>query len=368
MAIIAGGAAQLGGSYFGAQAAQKESERAMEEAAGVRAAALARLQSIDPEQLRELVDLGYLDQLPSLDPKYIEYTPEELQYIEAASPEQYQYLGDVAAEQVQDSPETRAMQMQALADLQQRSEEGLSAADEAGFLSAQRQAANLARGREEAVIQNMRSRGMSGSGLESSLRAQGGQAAAEQLGQIQAERAAANASQRTAALQQMLSGAGAVRGQDINLSGANADILNQMAMENSARRQALLNANVSLRNEAAQAATAEQRRLQDANVGNRNTAQLQNIGTQMQQDLLRQSSRRDDLLRSGQAKNELGRDIFGTGVTKAKSEAGAITGGLPDIYAQGAAKSQREQALYQTLGGLPLSMLETYGTVKQATK
>lgn len=363
--VVAGGIAagtalaQAYGNYRASQEAKSASDAAMEQAAEQRRRAREQLLQFDPESLRQMVDLGYLDELPAYDPLVETYTPEQLQYIQAAAPEEYQYLGAIDPTLIQDSA-ARDLQMQALADLQTRSEQGLGAQDEAGFLAAQRRAALMSRGREGAIVDSLRSRGMSGSGLEATLRNQSAQAAAEELGQIEAQRAAAAADTRTQALQAMMSGAGNVRGQDINVSAGNADILNQMALDNSTRQQSIMNNNVQLRNQSAQEATAEKRRLQDMNVGEANNAQLINQTRTMAADAARQEAARQDILRSGGAKADIETSIYGAKSSQAGQLSNAELGGLSDIYAQGSANADSQRQMYQSLGAVPQTFMSSY--------
>jgi hypothetical protein len=218
--------------------------------------------------------------------------------------------------------------MQVLNELSQRAEEGLSAQDQYNYMKNRRDTETAARGQEEAIQENLRQRGMSGTGIEAALRMMSSQGGSDRLAEMQSAQAAQNANMRLAALSQQGTLAGNIRGQDINQAQSNADILNQLAWNNSERARQIANMNIQLKNNANQAATAEQRRMQDVNVGGSNQAQLLN----KQQAIANEQTRQESIRQAQMAR------------------AGALSGGIPDIYAQGAANAANARQMWNTVG------------------
>lgn len=308
-AAIAAGS--IGSSLLGNRSARKASEAAMAEAQRVREQALAELSGLDPIQLSALG-----------------YSPEEISYIQAPQPLLYDLPADVDPNLVAVDDQTRDIQMQALQDLLDRSEEGLSAQDQYNFMRNRRRAETAARGAEQAIINNLRQRGMSGTGLEAALRMMSSQGASERLAEQEALQAAENANMRLSALQAQAGLAGDIRGQDIGMAQSNADILNQFAWQNSERARQINNMNINLKNQAAQRNIDEQRRINAANVDMRNQADLLNRQRDIENQRIKQQSEHDI----------------------ARSKAGAMTGGIPDIYAQGAADAAGQRQMWNTIG------------------
>lgn len=321
-ALIAGGmAASALGSYMGNKAAAEASAEAAAQAYALRQQALSELSSMKPIELQALG-----------------YSPEEIQYLQGAAPLTYQQVADVNPDTINVDPATRAAQMSALNDLISRSEEGLSAQDRYNFMKNRRDVETAARGEEQAIVENLRQRGMSGTGVEAALRMMSSQNASDRLAEQQAAEAAANAQMRMAATQAQGTLAGSIRGQDIDVSKSNADILNQFAWNNSERARQIANMNTDLQNQYTQSELAERRRVSGANTSTRNEAQLLNKQQDISNDLTKQQSIRD----------------------KQMAMAGALTGGIPDIYAAGAANAANARGMWDTLGSLGMTGAQMY--------
>ena len=339
---VLGGSAVASGymGYMGNEAARKASQEAMAEAARQRAVALEELKKIDPKRL---------EQLGIIDPLTLEFTPEAYKYIQGADPMMYQTPQEVNAQLVEDSPEMRAIQIEALNNIRKRADEGMQAADEADYMRAIREAGTQARGREGAIIENMRSRGMSGSGVEAAMRQMASQSSADRLAQFGADKAAKNAEMRALAEQMAGNMAGDMRSTDINLSGTNADIINQFAMENSRRQQEIKNMNTQLMNRKSEADTAERRNVSNANIESRNQALMTNQQRAMEADLMRQQSQNDRL-----------RQIYDANAEQNQRIANAQLGGISDIYAKGAAEADYQRNKWGALATIPGSIGNTY--------
>ena len=331
MAALAAGAAagQMASGLIGANAAKQESERAAAQAAQLRAQALQELSGMQPIQLQELG-----------------YTPDQIDYIKNAMPIAYNPVSDVTANTISTDPATRAAQMQALQELTARSNEGLSAQDNYNFMKNKMNAETASRGAELAIEENLRQRGMGGTGVEAAMRMMNAQGTADRIAQEEAAQAASNANMRLSATQAQGQLAGNVREQDIGVAKTNADILNQLAWNNSERARQIANLNIDMKNKANQENVAEQRRVQDVNVTAKNQAQLMN----KQQSIANDQTRQESIRQTAMAK------------------AGALTGGIPDIYAGGAADSARQQQLWGTIGAAAPAAANIYLAAKQADK
>lgn len=324
---LAGG--QIASSLLGQSAARRESEAARAQAEALRRDALAELAGLEPI---ELMELGY--------------QPEEIQFIKEADPILYMMPEEVQAQTVDIDPKTRQMQMDALADMEALAEQGLSAQDAYNFMKNRRLAETAAAGREQAITENLRQRGMGGTGLEAALRMMASQGASDRLAESQAMQAAENARMRLAGLEAQAGLAGQVRGQDFMQERTNADILNDLAWRNSERARQIENMNIDMRNRAAQANVAQQRATQAANVTARNQAQMANRQQAIQNQLMRQQSVHDI----------------------ARSKAGALTGGIPDIYAGGAASAAGQRQMWDTIGSGLGTAGQIYMTQSQANQ
>lgn len=333
-----------GAGIYGANQAGKASDRASADARAQQEAAYQILMQNNPELLKQLVNTS---------PEALLFDPEEYGYIEGGSPILYGLPTDAQSTLAGDSPEMRAMQMNSLNSLQERSEEGLSAQDQADFLRGRRRSGEMARGREGAIINNMQARGMSGSGVEAAMRMIASQEGANRLSESQADQASTNAMVREQALRDLLSGSSQVRGQDIALNATNADILNSFALENSRRHNEIRNARVDQQNRFNENETGEQRRISGMNTGLRNDAQLQNNSTLMTADQQRKASENQNLM-----------DYFNAVTNQNTSLAGAKLGALPGIYAQGAQDANRQTGIYNTIGSTVQNLGNAYAMDK----
>ena len=321
LGALLGGVGSLAGSLWGSHQAAQASKRAAEKEAQARAAAM-----------REIAGMRGL-QLPTYD-----YTPQLLDEITGYDPIQYMDPGDVKANLVEDSPELRAMQLQALESIQQRADEGLSAADKYNFMKSRRNAEMAARGREGAIMNNMQARGMGGSGIEAAMRMMGSQSEMDRLAESQALQAASNADMRSKATQLAGQMSGQMRMQDISRNQSNADILNQLAWNNSQRKMEIANRNVDMQNQALQDKINERRRVSTANANLMNQRNMDYARNEIERSRALQNSARE----------------------KAQLMAGAKLGSIEGIRAQGAADSSRAQNLWSNLGQIPGAAIGAY--------
>lgn len=143
---------------------------------------------------------------------------------------------DVKYSNVSIDPELRAKQMAALQQMQDISEGRIASQGSYERELARRGAEQLARQREEGVLQQAQMRGMGGSGMEFALRAQAGQNAANQAQMGGMQSAAQAALERLQSQQSYQQGLGNLRAQDTDLSARNSDIINRFNAYNADRQ------------------------------------------------------------------------------------------------------------------------------------
>ena len=344
--MVAAGLGQAALGYLGNEQARKASNRAMDEVSDLRNQALQQyMQYADPSMLDQY-DTAYLEGLQTVDPGTYTYSPEAYEYLAAPSLEEYSPWEDVQAQEIADSPEARAIQYGALQDLQQRAEEGLTAQDQADYMRGRQRAGEMARGREGAIQRSLEARGMGGSGIEAAMRQIASQQSVGQLSDMEAQRAAENARQRALATQMAMAGGERLRGQDIALNQANANILNQFAWDNSAMKAKIKNMNTELTNKQIMDAINEQRRIAGLNTGEANIAQQINQDRDIRRNITRQQSANQNLLAGGEGKNRALMDKYGAQSQYGANIAGMTTGGIPDIYAKGAGEAAYKRGLF----------------------
>jgi len=156
--------------------------------------------------------------------------------LEDLSPEQLEYLQQSQMEGISTDPRFKDAQLEALRSMEERSKNGMTAADEADMYKLQRNVSTQNRGRMGAIQNNMAVRGMSGSGMDALMQIQANQdatdrealAAMEKAGQIQNNKM--NASQQ---LGQMGS---QMRGQEFGEKSAKAQAADEIARFNAQTR------------------------------------------------------------------------------------------------------------------------------------
>lgn len=364
MALLlgAGGAAA---NIWGNNQARKASNKAADRERAIRDEAYGILQGINPDDLQN-IDNSYLDNIINPYSQSANYSPEMLQYIAENDPLAFQDLGDARSTLVGDSPEARNYQWQALQNLRTRAEEGLDMQSQADFIKAQRDAGEMARGREAAISQNMQARGMGGSNMEAMLRMMASQGSANQLADSSAQRAATNARERALAEQMAMQGASGLRASDIALAAQNANILNEFSLNNSARRQQIANMNIQQQNEAARRNIEEQRNIMSGNVGTMNDAQLKNLEI----DRLRRDYENRARVARGEAANEKTKLLYGAKTDQLKGLSSAKLGYAPAEWTRGAAEADYNRNLWGSIGSVPTAAASYYMKkgLKTATK
>lgn len=217
-------------------------------------------------------------------------------------PQIYEAIIAPQAQQVADSPEARTQQVEALARTRERAVQGYTPEERlAANQAADRFAQEAGRQRDNAVA-SAAARGDTGGALQARL--VGNTGVSSVLGQMGAQQAIAAADRRRSADESLFSGAGQLRGQDIALSGRNADIqnrYNEMIMQ--------------ARNEAAQYAAQQRAQTQQQNVGTAQRVAEENV-----------TSRYNTAQQNLDRKNSLRQALANFQLAKAQGQAGAYTG------------------------------------------
>jgi len=177
---------------------------------------------------------------------------------------------------IQEDQGLRDIQRNVVEQLRMYGQTGLSAEDRAALNQARLESARDVKAQQDAVLQNMASRGMSGGGLELAARLQASQEGADRASQ-EGDRLMAMAQQR--ALQNIMasaSQAGNLRAQDFDVASQEAraqDVINQFNTQLAAQRQST---NVGAKNTAQQRNLGEKQRIADTNVDTANKEQEYN--------------------------------------------------------------------------------------------
>lgn len=202
-----------------------------------------------------------------------------------------------------DSPEMRAAQVRGVQRLEQVAQEGLPLEDR---LATNRTMNAVARetGRDQA---NLRAELAARRGLSASddlaLQLKGQQGAAAARATMGSDLLRDSLARRYDAVRALPGVAGAVRGQDIDLSRTNANLINNFNMDVASMRNAAAAANAAARERAGFANASTRQRVGEANVMNRygNQVRNQEYGNQM-----RQQRFRDEVTRLGGLSDALG--------------------------------------------------------------
>lgn len=153
-----------------------------------------------------------------------DFTPEQLQNL--------QQLGPSAMESVSTDPRLQAAQMTALQGLQDRSQSGYDATDRAAMAEAQMAAARQEQGQRGAIMQNMQSRGMGGSGAELAAQLANQQGSANRMSATAGNIASEGRQRALQAMMQSGQMAGQMQGADFNRQAQIAQARDQISQFN----------------------------------------------------------------------------------------------------------------------------------------
>ncbi|TGN09986.1 tail fiber domain-containing protein [Leptospira bandrabouensis] len=193
------------------------------------------------------IDKNEYQDVQFVDPKYAGDLEAELQ-------------GETAFNDISDDPAVRNAQLQALSEMEQLADKGITLQDEANQRKFINRANTEARANREAIDQNMQARGLGGSGLAYTSKLMADQEASNRLAEQGTDLASANADRRFNAIQGLGDMSGSVRGQDYqiasNKAGANdavnnynTNLKNQINQVNNSNQQTWNNNVANTRND-----------------------------------------------------------------------------------------------------------------------
>lgn len=185
---------------------------------------------------------------------------------------QAEQLSPSALEGISLDPKLRQAQMEALTQVQEKAEAGLTPAEKARRRELSRQAAAEAQSQQAAVLQSFAERGMAGSGNELAARLAAQQGSADRASQTSDRLAQDIENARMSATAQAAQQAGALRSQDYGEAENVARARDAIAQFNAQNRQ-----NIAAQN------LGERQRISEARTGTRNLQRQQTSGLQQQQ-------------------------------------------------------------------------------------
>ena len=214
-----------------------------------------------------------------------EYYPELYKQVVSLNPEMETAvnLGPSAMAGISTDPAMRQAQLNALSKLQ---EVGNAGGRDAQFLADQSRLENdintNLKGQQDAIMQNLATRGLSGGGSELVARQMAAQGAANQQAQMAME-AKAQAQQRALqALMQSGQLGGQMQAQDFAQQSAKAQAQDAIAKFNAANQQQVISNNTGIKNNAQQWNATQAQNTANQNVGLGNEAKQYNLGLAQQ--------------------------------------------------------------------------------------
>lgn len=288
-------------------------------------------------------------------------------------------VSGTAFDEVSTDPRLRNQQYQSLDALDEIIQGGgLTAADQAALNRIQTDTAQADRGRREAILQNMQSRGMGGSGMELLAQLQSSQAATDRQNQSGLD-VAGMAQQRVLdAIMQSGQLAGGMRGQDFGEQAqlaqardaisqfnaqnananslANANIANQMGLANAGNQFAAGQYNRNTALDAQKANAANSLGAQQFNAQTANAASLTN--QQRKQDLA--NANVDLRNQQQQANSQIKQQQFENQLAVAQGKAGTSQAGVNYYQGQGDRKAKKDAAYTgAVIGGVSTALKGT---------
>ncbi len=203
-------------------------------------------------------------------------TPEDLKLVGKYTPELAPYIAEAAPELIQQSSQAREgldVQRKALQKFMQMGDTGDDAISAQAAAMAQKQAGQAAKSRQDALLQGFQRRGMGDSGLQLAAQLGAGQAGNEMQAMAQMQAASDAQRRRLESLSQGASLGRQIYGQEMDLAGQNANIINQFnqRMANARRNYEMSRADDL--NRASMYNLGVEQGLSNQNVQNRNQAQ-----------------------------------------------------------------------------------------------
>ncbi len=254
------GYAQLAIAAYGAYQAYKN--KPSNAAAQAYQQAMAQLQSVpvpDPETLK--VNMQQLVQQGLVQPKDAEAV----------------LVQHNAYDEANGSDEARGAQLEALQGFQDQAHAGgLTDVDRAAIQANLDQTANTERGQNQAITQDARRRGISGSGLELAQKLISQQSSADQAGRRGMDIAALAQQAKVEALKNAANTGSSIENQTFGEQAQKAAAANQIAQYNATNQQQVTLQNIAAQNAAQATNLAEKQRIADANTSSENANRVRN--------------------------------------------------------------------------------------------
>jgi hypothetical protein len=179
--------------------------------------------------------------------------------------------------EIENDPALKNAQLNALTGLQEvASEGGITAKDRSQLEAIKSDIGTQEKGAREAILQNARERGVSGSGLELMAQLQAQQGAATRGAQQGFDVAAQAQDRALAALQQAGTLGGSIRGQDYDEQAQAAAAQDAINKFNTSNLQTVGLTNTAAKNQAQQQNLSEKQRIADQSVALRNQQEMHN--------------------------------------------------------------------------------------------
>ena len=255
-AVVAGAAI----SMIGNSKAQKKAAAAQ--------AAYQKLTADEADKLDKLI--------PTVESQMLTYRPLESQGIYTPEQERAISLGSSELANVTTDPRLRSAQMQALEQLASMGQTPFTEAEQAQLNQVRRQSAGDEQARQSAILQEMATRGVGGSGAELAARLSSSQAAAERQSTENDQLAIMAQNRMLQALSQSGSLGGQIREQDYGEQSAAAQAADRIAQFNALQTADVQQRNIGGLNLAQAQNLAEKQRLSEANIGTQMTLEQQN--------------------------------------------------------------------------------------------
>lgn len=258
-----------------------------------------------------------LEGIPVPDPDSMKIQIQQLVQQGAVNPEDAEafLVANNAFDDVRGNDQARAAQLEALQGFQdQASAGGLTDTSRAAIQENLDLTANTERGQSQAIGQDARRRGISGSGLELAQQLMSQQNSADQAGRRGMDIAALAEQAKIEALKNAANVGTTIQGQDLESQGQKAAAANQIAQYNATNQQQVTLQNIAARNAAQAQNLAEKQRIADTNTG------MENQNRERNADLIQQN--------------------YSNKLDKAKAVASAMTGTAQAATNADAAKRQ----------------------------
>jgi hypothetical protein len=245
-------------------------------------------------------------------------------------PSELARLGNTSLNNVSTDPRYRSAEMDALAQLEEQSNTGMTAREEADLARMKSQTARDNRGRIGAIKQNMAARGMSGSGMDLVAQMQASQDAAERDALVSLETNAQKLDRKTAATMQRGQLAGSMRSRDYSEKARAAeaqDAINRFNTANSVNTQMQNNNNL---NAARMTNWQRGNQVSDNNTNARYTYNRDKLGVGQENAQMAYNKATDDYNRAQLRKQQRAKQRAGVG-----SAIGTVAGGVAGAYFSG---------------------------------